>query len=415
METYKNVLQDIRNQLDAKVEAVQIILTGIDNDIYSIVDACPNACETWKAIERLKQEWQRFMTLVKQSQELKTVSYHKLCDILKQHQNEVNEIRAERLARTSNPLALVAQQQPLYHPTHYTQNSLTRPQQVATKNKEQADWRDDTDDDLKIGNWKHIICNVTDTREHPEKPEYVNVTYLKEHDDINITTDSLNMSNNRGMADQDKDEDLAKERSRGTDLYSITLQDTFTPNPIYLMAKASLSQAWLWHRCLSHLNFDTVNLLSKYDIVTGLPKLKFIKDHLCSSCELRKEKPNWTHFLRSKDERPKVLINFLKLVQRGLHAQVKIVQTNKGTKFLNKTLHGYFAQEGIEHRTSSAQTPEQNGIIKRQNRTLVEDARTMLSAVKAPLFFLAEAIATSCFIQNRSLVIPRHKKNLTTS
>ncbi|GKG20493.1 retrovirus-related pol polyprotein from transposon TNT 1-94, partial [Tanacetum coccineum] len=56
------------------------------------------------------------------------------------------------------------------------------------------------------------------------------------------------------------------------------------------MAKASSSQAWLWHRRLSHLNFDTINLLSKYDTVTGLAKLKFIKDHLCSSCELGKAK-----------------------------------------------------------------------------------------------------------------------------
>nr|GFA52564.1 hypothetical protein [Tanacetum cinerariifolium] len=85
---------------------------GIYNDIYSTVDACPNACEMLKAIERLKHEWQRFVTLVKQSQELKTVSYHKLYDILKQHQNEVNEIRAERIARAANPLVLVAQQQP---------------------------------------------------------------------------------------------------------------------------------------------------------------------------------------------------------------------------------------------------------------------------------------------------------------
>nr|GEY69816.1 hypothetical protein [Tanacetum cinerariifolium] len=125
---YKNVSQDIRDQLDAEAEAVQIILTGIDNDIYSTVDACPNACEMWKAIERfykmmnelirnqcdvtnhqvnvqfllqLQLEWQRFVTLVKQSQDLKTVSYHKLYDILKQHQNEVNEIRAERTARKS--------------------------------------------------------------------------------------------------------------------------------------------------------------------------------------------------------------------------------------------------------------------------------------------------------------------------
>nr|GFB24698.1 hypothetical protein [Tanacetum cinerariifolium] len=54
-ETYQNVKQEIRDQLNAKVEAVQIILTGIDNDIYSTIDACPNACEMWKAIERLKQ------------------------------------------------------------------------------------------------------------------------------------------------------------------------------------------------------------------------------------------------------------------------------------------------------------------------------------------------------------------------
>ncbi|GJT74309.1 retrovirus-related pol polyprotein from transposon TNT 1-94 [Tanacetum coccineum] len=68
--------------------------------------------------------------------------------------------------------------------------------------------------------------------------------------------------------------------SRGTYLYSITLQNTTSPNPICLMAKASSSQAWFWHRRLSHLNFDTINLLSKYDIVIGLTKLKFIKYYL---------------------------------------------------------------------------------------------------------------------------------------
>nr|GFC17674.1 hypothetical protein [Tanacetum cinerariifolium] len=178
------------------------------------------------------------------------------------------------------------------------------------------------------------------------------------------------------------------------------------------MAKATSSQAWLWHRRLSHLNFDTINLLSKNDIVVGLPKLKFIKDHLCSSCKLRKAKRKytWTHFLRSKDETPEVLIDFLRLVQKGLQAQVKVVRTDKGTKFLNQTLHVYFVAEGILHQTSVAQTPEQNGVVKRRNRTLVEAARTMLSAAKVPLFFWAEAVATVCFTQNRSLVIPRHEK-----
>nr|GFA79390.1 hypothetical protein [Tanacetum cinerariifolium] len=163
LETYESVMQEIRDQLNAKAEAVQIILIGIDNDIYSTVDACPNACEMWKAIERLKQgesinvqdletnlfwefgkftsldEWQRFVTLVKQSQELKNVSYHKLYDILKQHQHEVNEIQAEKIARVANPLALVAQQQQVYHPqthlTQYNQNSSTRTHQAATRNR----------------------------------------------------------------------------------------------------------------------------------------------------------------------------------------------------------------------------------------------------------------------------------------
>nr|GEX96884.1 Gag-Pol polyprotein [Tanacetum cinerariifolium] len=154
MENYKNVSQDIRDQMNAEGKAVYIIITGIDNDIYSTVDACPNECEMWKAIERfykmmnelvknqcdvtnhqvnvqfllqLQPKWKRFVPLVKQSQELKTVSYYKLYDIPKQQQNEVNEIRAERLACTANLLVVVAQQQLL--------------------SAEQADWRDDTDDE----------------------------------------------------------------------------------------------------------------------------------------------------------------------------------------------------------------------------------------------------------------------------
>nr|GEY44694.1 hypothetical protein [Tanacetum cinerariifolium] len=245
--------------------------------------------------------------------------------------------------------------------------------------------------------------------------------------------------------------------SRGTNLYSITHQDTNSPNLICLMAKATSSEAWLWHHRLSHLNFNTINLLSKNDIMVGLPKLKFVKDHLCSSCELGKSKRKsfhtkltssskrqlhllhmdlcgpmrvasingkiyvlvivddysrytWTHFLRSKDETPEVLIDFLRLVQRGLQAQVRIVQTNKGTEFLNQNLHAYFATEGIHHQTSIARTPEQNGVVERRNRTLVDVARTMLSATKVPLFFWAEAISTTCFTQNRSLVIPHHEK-----
>ncbi|GJS16602.1 retrovirus-related pol polyprotein from transposon TNT 1-94 [Tanacetum coccineum] len=75
-----------------------------------------------------------------------------------------------------------------------------------------------------------------------------------------------------------------------SDLYIISLQETTSSTLICFMAKASPTQAWLWHRRLSHLNFDYITLLSKKDIVTGLPKLKYVKDQLCSSCEMSKAK-----------------------------------------------------------------------------------------------------------------------------
>ncbi|GJW49657.1 retrovirus-related pol polyprotein from transposon TNT 1-94 [Tanacetum coccineum] len=245
--------------------------------------------------------------------------------------------------------------------------------------------------------------------------------------------------------------------NRGSDLYTISLQETTSSTLLCLMAKASPTQSWLWHQRLSHLNFDYINLLSKKDVVIGLPKLKYVKDQLCSSCEVSKAKRSsfktkavpslkgrlnllhmdlcglmrvasingkkyilvivddysrytWTLFLGSKDETPEVLKDFLIMIQHNLQAPVIYVQTDRGTKFLNKTLHEFFNEEGIEHQTSTPRTPEQNGIVKRLNRTLVESARTMLSASKLPLFFWAEAIATACYTQNRSIIIPTHEK-----
>nr|GFA23266.1 retrovirus-related Pol polyprotein from transposon TNT 1-94 [Tanacetum cinerariifolium] len=165
--------------------------------------------------------------------------------------------------------------------------------------------------------------------------------------------------------------------NHGSDLYAISLQESTSLTPLYLMAKASLTQAWLWHRRLSHLNFDYINLLSKKDIVIGLPKLKYVKDQLCSSCELSKVKRSsfkskaipsskgrlnllhmdlcglmrvasinrkkyimviveeysrytWTLFLHSKDETPEVLKEFLTMIQKNLQAPMITVRTDRG-------------------------------------------------------------------------------------
>nr|GEX77491.1 Gag-Pol polyprotein [Tanacetum cinerariifolium] len=153
--------------------------------------------------------------------------------------------------------------------------------------------------------------------------------------------------------------------NHGSDLYMISLQESTSSTLLCLMVKATPTQAWLWHRRIFHLNFNYINLLSKKDIVIGLPKLKYVKDQLCSSCVLSKAKRSsfkskavpslkgrlnllhmdlcgpmwvasingkkyilvivndyssytWTLFLRSKDERPEMLKDFLTMIQRNL-------------------------------------------------------------------------------------------------
>nr|GEY87782.1 Gag-Pol polyprotein [Tanacetum cinerariifolium] len=321
-----------------------MLALGIDNDIYSTVDACPNACEMWKAIERLKQE----PTMVAEDDEMsKDNEIDKLMALISLSFKKIYKPTNNNLRTSSNT-------------NRANQDNYLRFSRGTRLNHNLFSIGQFCDADLEVAFWKST-CYIRD---------------LKGND---LLTDS-----------------------HGTDLYSVTLQDTSSPNPICLMAKATSSQAWLWHRRLSHLNFDTINLLSKNDIVIGLPKLKFVKDYLYSSCELGKAKrksfqtkttpklqktvTTSTHGLMwSKDETPEVLIDFLRFVQRGLHAQVRIVQTDKGTEFLNKTLHAYFASEGILHQTFISRTPEQNDVVKRRNRTLVEAARTMLSAAKVPI------------------------------
>ncbi|GJZ76818.1 retrovirus-related pol polyprotein from transposon TNT 1-94 [Tanacetum coccineum] len=167
------------------------------------------------------------------------------------------------------------------------------------------------------------------------------------------------------------------------------------------------TQAWLWHQRLSHLNFDYINLLSKKDVLIGLPKLKYVKDQLCSSCEVTKAKRS---SFKTKDvPSSKRRLNLLHMDLCG-PMRVASINGKKYILFLNTTLHAFFKEEGIEHQTFTPRTPEQNGVVKRRNRTLVEAARTVLSASKLPLFFWVEAIATACYTQNRSIIISTHEK-----
>nr|GEW09957.1 retrovirus-related Pol polyprotein from transposon TNT 1-94 [Tanacetum cinerariifolium] len=117
-----------------------------------------------------------------------------------------------------------------------------------------------------------------------------------------------------------------------------------------------------------------------------------------------------TLHLKSKDEAPTVIITFLKRITVLLQSLVIIIRTDNDTEFKNQVLKVYFDSVGISHQMSSVRTPQQNRVVERRNRTLVEAARTMLIFSRAPLFLWAEVIATACFTQNRSIIHRRFNK-----
>nr|GEV03817.1 retrovirus-related Pol polyprotein from transposon TNT 1-94 [Tanacetum cinerariifolium] len=94
--------------------------------------------------------------------------------------------------------------------------------------------------------------------------------------------------------------------SRGSNSHTISIEDMMKSSPICLLSKASKNKSWLWNRRLNHLNFGTINDLARKDLVRGLPRLKFEKDHLFSACQLGKSKKH-THKPKSKNTNLEVL------------------------------------------------------------------------------------------------------------
>ncbi|GJX32051.1 retrovirus-related pol polyprotein from transposon TNT 1-94 [Tanacetum coccineum] len=105
--------------------------------------------------------------------------------------------------------------------------------------------------------------------------------------------------------------------------------------------------------------------------------------------------------LRSKDEAPNFIIKFLNMIQVRLQMPVRRIRTDNGTEFVNQI---YYENVGISHETYVARSPQQNGVVERRNHTLIEAAHIMLIYAKALLFLWAEAVATACYTQNRSII-----------
>nr|GEY07904.1 hypothetical protein [Tanacetum cinerariifolium] len=213
---------------------------------------------------------------------------------------------------------------------------------------------------------------------------------------------------------------------RQHNMYSIDLNNIVRyENLTCLVSKALIDESMLWHRRLGHLNFKTMNMLVRNNLVRGLPSKCFENDHTCVACLKGKQhkascktklvnfvsKPlhtlhidlfrptsvsslnhkwyclvvtddfsrfTWNFFLRTKDETSSILRNFIIEIENLKDLKVKII--------------------------SNARTPQQNGVAERRNKTLIEAARTMLADAKLPVTFWAEAVNTACYVQNRVLV-----------
>ncbi|GJW09545.1 retrovirus-related pol polyprotein from transposon TNT 1-94 [Tanacetum coccineum] len=216
-------------------------------------------------------------------------------------------------------------------------------------------------------------------------------------------------------------------------LYTISISYMAASSPVCLLSKITSTKSWLWRRRLSHLNFGTINDLTKHDLVDGLPKFKYSKDRLCSACERGKSKKSshqpklvpsthsklellhmdlcgpmrvvtingkkyilvivddysrftWVYFLHTKDETLKIIKKFIAQVQLNYNAKVYKIRTDNGTEFKNATLKARYEKLSIMQQFLIAQTLQQNGVFESRNRTLVEAARTMLIVSRLPEF-----------------------------
>ncbi|GJS01909.1 putative ribonuclease H-like domain-containing protein [Tanacetum coccineum] len=140
--------------------------------------------------------------------------------------------------------------------------------------------------------------------------------------------------------------------SRGSNLYTISVEDMMKSSLICLLSKASKNKSWLWHRRLNHLNFGTINDLERKDLVRGLPRLKFEKDHLCSACQLGKSK-KYTHKPKSEN----TIMKVLHTLHMDLCGPMR-VQSINGKKYILVIVYDYSRFTWVKFLRSKDETSE---------------------------------------------------------
>ncbi|GJV16537.1 putative ribonuclease H-like domain-containing protein [Tanacetum coccineum] len=194
---------------------------------------------------------------------------------------------------------------------------------------------------------------------------------------------------------------------RKNNMYSFNLNNVVPSKGLTcLFTKATNDESKLWHRRLGHINFKTMNKLVKGNLVRGLPSNIFENDHTCVASQKGKQRKATS----KNDETSGILKDFITDIENQLNHKVKIIICDNGTEFKNYEMNQFCEIKGIKREFSNARNPQQNGVTKRKNRTLIEAARTMLADSLLPIPFWAEAINTACYVQNMVLVTKPHNK-----
>nr|GEW54775.1 hypothetical protein [Tanacetum cinerariifolium] len=235
--------------------------------------------------------------------------------------------------------------------------------------------------------------------QHSEQSKSIRNTCVVETDDSNVIPDSLDMCDNDIQNDQNAIE---------CDDERVAL--------VILIENLKLDDSYLVALQTKQIDFEKYKACN--DRTIDYDKLELVKekiDELVNQILLTKS--HYECLVKEKIKTHNDSYAFVHKLKKEMHADLKYVESLEkeidkleSDKAAFSNMYDILLQEGIEHQTSTPRTLKQNTVVERRNRTLVEPARTMLSASKLPLFFWAEAIATACYTQNRSIIIPNHEK-----
>ncbi|GJV75992.1 retrovirus-related pol polyprotein from transposon TNT 1-94 [Tanacetum coccineum] len=416
VKTLLNMSSENKEHYQSEKKAIHLLLTGIGDEIYITVDACKTAHDMWIAIERLQQgeslniqdvktnlfwEFGKFTSHDGDSMESYYSGFYKMMNEMirnnltvstMQYQKEVNEIRAERIVKNANLLALVAVAQ--QYPDPYYQAPKSH-KSYEPPSKQSSSTRSHAPTKYKC---KEIAKPITPPSESALEEEMTVAGARETVGSQVVQQTGIHCFNCKEFSHFSKEcrkpkrvKDytyhkekmlLCKQAEKGVPLQAEQadwLADTneqiddqeFEAHYIYMEKIQEVPT--------TDSKTNTEPLEQIKDIVIGLPKLKYVKDQLCSSCELSKAKRSSfkTKVVPSSKGRLNLFhmdlcgpmrvesINgkkYILMIQRNLQAQLITIRTDKGTEFLKKTLHAYFKEEGIKHQTSTPPTPEQNDI-----------------------------------------------------